>query len=225
MKTSKLNNIAWVFFALMLTSTTVSAQGWGNGNRSNHNSNQNCISSISGLSDKQQKQIQEMEEKHYEAMAEFRTERQSTTNAIEKSELRTDMLKKVEAHRNSVKKLLSDEQQKQYEQLHTRGNYGQNQRYVNGRGNRNFRERGDGNQQFVRGNACNLNGNNRGRGRNFQNGKGNGNKANYAMHGNGSQGRNINYGRGNNRFNSRTNRVGQGRKNIVTSNIEVIEEK
>jgi hypothetical protein len=133
MKTSKLKNIAWVFFALVLLSISVLAQGRGNGNRYNQSQNENCLATISDLTEKQQLQIQEMENKHHEEMAVLRTKRQSTTNAIEKSEIRTEMLKKVEAHRNKVKEILTADQQKQYEQLHAYGNYGMSKHSV-GRG-------------------------------------------------------------------------------------------
>ena len=86
-------------------------------------------------------------------MAELRTKRQSTTDAIEKSEIRTTMLKNVKAHRDEVKSILNAEQQKQYDQLQARGNYG------NGRGNGNFQSRGQGRgQQFAGNQGCGARG-------------------------------------------------------------------
>lgn len=214
----------------MLTSTTVFSQGWGNGNRNYQNQNGECLNRISGLTEKQQTQIQEMEDKHHEGMAEFRTKQRSTNNAIQKSELRTEMLKKVEAHRNSVKKVLTANQQKQYEQLHAYRNNGHNQQFANGR-------RGNGGGQFAQGNrnrGCPANMNFRSRGANFQNGKGSGNN-NMTCAGNTGntfRGRNRNshrgngngnFQRGNGRFQYQNSRVGYGAQNISDEGIEVIE--
>lgn len=186
MKTSKLRNIAWAIFALILANTTVFAQELSDENNMNYK-NANCLNWITGLSEEQETQIAAMEEQHQLQMDELRAKRRSTTNAIEKSEIRTTMLKNVEAHRNSVKALLTEDQQKQYDQLHAAGNYGQNQQFANRRGgNRNFAGNGRGN--FARGNngrGCYGNSNFRGRG----NGNWNNCRNNF-------KGRNANNGRG-----------------------------
>lgn len=149
MKKSKLIQFAGVCFALALTTTTVFAQGWRNGNRACAGQGYTCINQISGLSDDQKTKIDGLNETHQAKMAELRTQRQSTTDAIEKSEIRTTMLKNVKAHRDEVKSLLTAEQQKQWENLQP-GNFGY------GRGNGNFQGRGQGNRkcQFA-GNYCN----------------------------------------------------------------------
>jgi hypothetical protein len=97
-------------------------------------------------------------------MDELRTKRQSTTDAIEKSEIRTTMLKNVKAHRDEVKSLLTAEKQKEFDTLQQRGNYG------NGRGQANFngRRQGNGNCQFA-GNYCSR-GNRNGGGQGYGNG-------------------------------------------------------
>ncbi len=139
MKISKLTKLAWVFFALALTTTTLFAQGWRNGNRPVNGQKNNCINQISGLSDEQQTKIEGLNKSHLETMAQLRTQRQSTTDAIEKSEIRTAMLKNVKAHRDEVKSLLTADQQKQWESLQGYSNKG------NGRGQANFKGRGQGN--------------------------------------------------------------------------------
>ena len=209
MKLSKLQKLAWVFFALALTTTTVFSQGWRNGNRYYQNQNGNCLNYITDLSEKQQKQITEMEEKHQKEMAELRVKRRSSFDAIEKNEIRGEMLKKVEAHRNSVKNILNEEQQKQYDQLHAYGFYGRGQNFAYQNGIRNFQGRGNlsGGRGFVRGNRggqCYANGNGSGRGAgrfcrgNYRGGYGNGNfrgnPGNFAR-GNG-YGNRGNFGRG-----------------------------
>ena len=162
MKISKLSKFAWIFFVLATGTTTLFAQGWRNGNRSLVQNNQNapCLNLISGLTEEQSTKITQLNEKHQEAMTEFRNERHSTIDAIEKNEIRGEMLKKVKAHREEVKGLLTEEQQKQYDQLYARGN-----NFGNQRGNGNFRGRGQfrGQQGFAanRGFGCrgNRNGN------------------------------------------------------------------
>lgn len=146
---SKLNKFAWVFFALALGTTTLFAQGWRNGKQAGNGMNNYCINQVSGLSDDQQAKIDGLNETHQVKMGELRTQRQSTNDAIEKSEIRTTMLKNVKAHRDEVKSLLTAEQQKEYDLLQACGNYG------NGRGNGNFQGRGQGRgQQFAGNQGC-----------------------------------------------------------------------
>jgi len=155
MNMSKLTKLAWVFFALAVTSTTLFAQGWRNGKQAGNGLNNNCINQVSGLTDEQKTKIDGLNETHQVKMGELRTQRQSTTDAIEKSEIRTTMLKNVKAHRDEVKSLLTAEQQKEYELLQARENYG------NGRGNANFQGRRQGRgQQFAGNQGCGTRGKN-----------------------------------------------------------------
>ena len=138
MKISELKKLAWVFFALALTTTTLSAQGWRNGNSSFNSPNNYCINQVTGLSEDQKAKIDGLNKSHLEKMAQLRAQRQSTTDALEKSEIRNTMLKNVNAHRDEVNALLTNEQQKEFAALQQRGNYG------NGRGQGNFQGRGQG---------------------------------------------------------------------------------
>jgi hypothetical protein len=166
MKLSKLTKLAWVFFALAVTSTTLFAQGWRNGKQAGNGLNNNCINQVSGLTDEQKTKIDVLNETHQVKMGELRTQRQSTIDAIEKSEIRTTMLKNVKAHRDEVKSLLTAEQQKEYDLLQARGNYG------NGRGNGNFQGRGQGHgQQFAGNQRCGARTNRGGSGQGY--GRGN----------------------------------------------------
>lgn len=166
MKTSKLTKLAWVFFALAVTSTTLYAQGWNNGKQAGNGWNNICLNQISGLNDEQKTKIDGLNETHQAKMAELRTQRQSTTDAIEKSEIRTTMLKNVKAHRDEVKSLLTTEQQKEYGLLQARRNNG------NSRGNANFQGRGQGRgQQFAGNQGCRARGNRGGGGQGY--GRGN----------------------------------------------------
>jgi len=154
MNTSKLSKFAWAFFALVLGTATVFGQGRRNGNSMHYNQNQVCINQISDLSDDQKSKILEMDVIHQKEMAELRDERRSTTDAIEKNEIRGTMLKEVKAHRDAVKNLLTESQQKQFEAFFMQGNNYQNQR-ANGnfQGSKKFSGNcyGRGNQRFYRG--------------------------------------------------------------------------
>jgi hypothetical protein len=157
MKTSKLFNVAWVLFALVLTTTTVFAQRGRRANPVQNNQNLPCLTQISNLTEEQETSIQELEASHQKTMGELREQRRSTINAVEKSEIRTEMLKNVEAHHNEVKSLLNEEQQIQYDQLQASMGYGRNQGFGQGRGNANFNRqgRGNGNAGFrAQGNGC-----------------------------------------------------------------------
>lgn len=121
----KTKNFVWMFIALMLTSTTLLAQGRRNVNQAGYGSGQGtCMAVLSDLTEEQQAKITELEAAHQEAMAELRVEQRSTFEPVEKSEIRTEMLKKVRAHREEVRNLLTEEQQKQYDLLQARNNYG-----------------------------------------------------------------------------------------------------
>lgn len=148
MKISKLQKFAWVFFALALGTTTLLAQGWRNGNRAFVQNNQNapCLNLIPGLTEEQSAKITELNVKHQEAMTDLRYERRSTVDLIEKNEIRGEMLKKVKAHREEVKGLLTEEQQKQYDRLYFRGT---NTGYLRGSGNFSGRGQFRGQQGFA----------------------------------------------------------------------------
>ncbi len=160
MNISKLSKFAWAFFALALTTTTVFGQGYRNSNNAFYNQNQACLNQISDLTDEQKAKIEELENSHQKKMTALREERQSTQDAIEKNEIRGTMLKTVKAHRETVKNLLTENQQKQFDLLTTNGNNN-----GNFRGRQQFR----GQQMFAgncgsgcRGNQAGRQGNGRG---------------------------------------------------------------
>lgn len=164
MEKSKLTKLAWVFFALAATSTTVYAQNCRNGKQAGNGWNNNCINQISDLSDAQKTKIDALNKTHQAKMDELRTQQQSTTDAIEKNEIRTTMLKNVKAHRDEVKSVLTTEQQKEFDLWQTRGNYG------NGRGNGNFQGRGQGRGQHFAGNRGCISSGYRGGGQGYRRG-------------------------------------------------------
>jgi acyl-CoA reductase-like NAD-dependent aldehyde dehydrogenase len=146
----KTKNFVWMFIALMLTSTTLLAQGRRNVNQlaSGYGygyGQGTCLTVLTDLTEEQQAKITELEAAHQEAMAELRVKQRSTFEPVEKSEIRTEMLKKVRAHREEVRNLLTEEQQKQYDLLQSRNNYGRKgfaQGRRGGRGQAGFQGRG-----------------------------------------------------------------------------------
>lgn len=157
MNTSKLSKFAWAFFALALTTTTVFGQGYRNRNNVFNNQNQVCLNQITDLSEEQKTKIEELENSHQKEMTALRENRQSTRDAIEKNEIRGTMLKTIKAHREKVRNLLTEEQQKQLDQLTTNGNnYGNRYGNINSQGRQQFRG-----QQMFAGN-CRI-GNRQGR--------------------------------------------------------------
>jgi hypothetical protein len=124
MKTGK---FAFVLIALILGTSMIYAQGRRNFNRPGYGygyGSGTCLTVFSNLTEDQKAKITELETAHQEAMAELRVKQRSTFEPIEKNEIRGEMLKKVQAHRDEVKNLLTEEQQKQYDLLHARAAYG-----------------------------------------------------------------------------------------------------
>jgi len=73
-----------------------------------------CINGISNLTDEQKASITELETSFQKQMAEYRTERQSTTDVEAKQAIREKMLNTRDAHRKDINGLLNADQQKEY---------------------------------------------------------------------------------------------------------------
>lgn len=149
MKTKNFAKLALAMVIVAAVTSTTFGQRWNNANRFASNqlafTQPTCINQIADLTDKQVEKITALEEKHQTKMNEFRTERRSTIDLNEKNTTREDMDKMVAAHQSEVKSLLTEEQQNQYDLLHTSANpnYEQGRQFY-GAGN---------NQAFVRGGA------------------------------------------------------------------------
>jgi hypothetical protein len=149
----KIGKFAIILIALMLGTSMIYAQGRRNFNRPGYGYGYGpgtCLTVLSDLTEDQKAKITALETTHQESMAELRVKQRSTFEPIEKNEIRGEMLKKVQAHRNEVKSLLTEEQQKQYDLLHARTYYGgrgfapggrpgRGQAGYGGRGGRGFR--------------------------------------------------------------------------------------
>jgi Spy/CpxP family protein refolding chaperone len=118
----KTNKFAFILIALILGTTTVFAQGWRNANRPGRNIEPGTrMNILLDLTEEQQAKIEELRTAHLDAMTELRVKQRSTFDPIEKNEIRGEMLKKVKAHRNEVKSLLSEDQQKKFDVLQNAG--------------------------------------------------------------------------------------------------------
>ena len=137
METSRLNRVAGIFLALIVTAgSAVSSNNLDGKGRSNI-SKETCIHSISGLSEYQKGRIIAMETQNQTVMNDLREKQRSTTEKDEKKELKNQMDKQAETHRNAVTSVLSADQQKQFLQFQTYGTNQntQNQKQGTGKGN------------------------------------------------------------------------------------------
>ncbi len=118
MNNSKLKNLAWVVFVLIVSTYSVVAQG-----RKTEmsaipgSSNLSLADNISGLSTAQQDQIRQLENGYNLVMGELRTKAQVATDVSEKSALRDEMQQITQSHQNNVKRMLTKDQKKEYNKL------------------------------------------------------------------------------------------------------------
>lgn len=141
MTTKVFRKVAFLVLTIVLAGSTVFAQGWRNGNRAGFGRYGNwtadslrfgCVNVIQGLTEDQKSEISKLNKDHRETMAQLREKRRSTFDAIEKNEIRGEMLKAVKAHREEVRKVLTEEQQEELDLLQAR-NRGWRQGYAQGR--------------------------------------------------------------------------------------------
>ena len=78
-----------------------------------------CLYVLSDLTEDQKTKIAELEVSHQKTMAELRVKQRSTYDFDEKIVIREEMLQNVQAHRNEVRNLLTENQKKQYDMLHS----------------------------------------------------------------------------------------------------------
>lgn len=121
MNLKKAKTVAGMFLFLVFLSNSVYSQGWCSPNRFNKVQNSFCFNQIQGLTDEQKSKITDLQNQHFEEMEELRSEMQTTPDVIKRSEIRTKMLKKADAHRKAVKNLLTPAQQEQINFTQNRG--------------------------------------------------------------------------------------------------------
>lgn len=155
MKISRLSRVAGLCLALILAAgVAVSGNNPDGKGRNNAVVQQTCINSISGLSEYQKGRIVAMETQNQTAMNELREKHHSANGKSQKKEIKKQMDKQDETHRNAVTSVLSAEQQKQFLQFQTNGGkpkpHGQKQGMGKGngqgKGNGSGKGRGNGNK-------------------------------------------------------------------------------
>jgi len=148
MKTSRLNRFAGILIALTLTSgIAISSNNPDGKGKNNGIEQQTCINSISGLSEYQKQRITSMEAQNQSAINDLQEKRRSATEKTQKEEIRKQMDKQIESHRNAVTSVLSADQQKQFLQFQTNGanQNTQTQKQGMGKGNGQGKGKGRGN--------------------------------------------------------------------------------
>lgn len=124
-----------------------------------------CTNSISNLTEQQKTSINELDATFQKQMADYRTERQATTDLTVKNAIREKMLSTRAEHQKAVNALLTPEQQKEYASW-------QEARQAN----KNAKQQGNGNG----------NGKGKGKNRGAENGSGNGQGAGLQQGNNGN---------------------------------------
>lgn len=118
MKISKLKYLAWVFLALIVSSGITNGQNRKMDKTSAGNANEvNIINNISGLTAQQKEQISQMQNGYQLVMNDLRTQMQNTTDVNQQSALRNEMQEITQSHQNTVKRVLTPSQQKEYNKL------------------------------------------------------------------------------------------------------------
>ncbi|MBW8330802.1 MAG: hypothetical protein K0M40_02185 [Prolixibacteraceae bacterium] len=145
MKTSRLNRFAGILIALTLTSgVTISGNNPDGKGKNNGMAQQTCINSISGLSEYQKQRITAMETQNQTAINDLQEKRRSATEKTQKEEIKKQMEKQAENHRNTVTSVLSADQQKQFLQFQTNGGIQNHQGQKQGMGKGNGQGKGNG---------------------------------------------------------------------------------
>lgn len=151
MKTSRFSRVAGLCLALILTAgSAISSNNTDGKGRNRAVAQQSCINSISGLSELQKDKIFAMETQNQTAMNELRERQRSADGKIQKEEIKKQMDKQAETHRNAVTSVLSADQQRQFLQFQAnaanQNSQNQKQGMGKGHGNGSGKGRGNGNR-------------------------------------------------------------------------------
>jgi len=121
MGTSRINRVAGIFLALILTAgVAVSSNNLDGKNRKN-SPQETCVNSISGLSEYQREKIIEIETQNQTIVNELREKQRSASGKTQKEPIKKQMEKQVKTHQNAVTSVLSADQQQQFLQFQDRG--------------------------------------------------------------------------------------------------------
>ncbi len=134
MKTGK---FVLMMVILMTGATAVFAQGWRTAGQPGYVYGYGpgaCVNVLPGITEEQKTTITELVTSHQTAMVEWRVKQRSTIDPIERNSIQGEILKLMLAHRNDIRNVLTEEQQKQFDLMQTRGFYGRGGFAPRGRG-------------------------------------------------------------------------------------------
>lgn len=114
---SNIKKSAWVFIALFLSFSSLMGQSKKMTNKNVSNNLGSIVNQIDGLSDDQARMIKQMKEGLKLAMNDLRTQMLATNNVSQKQALREEMQQLAISNQNSIKRLLTKDQQKDYNKL------------------------------------------------------------------------------------------------------------
>lgn len=115
MKTSRLNRVAGIFLALIVTAqVAVSSTNLDNKDK-NKTNQKSCINSISGLTEYQKERIIAIEQQNRTIMNDLREKKQSASGKKQKEDIKNQMDKQVVSYEFAIKALLSADQQLQFD--------------------------------------------------------------------------------------------------------------
>lgn len=116
-----------------------------------------CTNGISNLTEEQKSSITALETSYQKQMADYRAERQASTDVDTKNAIRTKMLEARSAHQNEVKALLDDNQKSEFDSW-VAGQRGNQKLAANNRagkrGNNQLAGRGNGQGQAKGKGSC-----------------------------------------------------------------------
>lgn len=121
MRTNFNLRFAGILLTLILTTELAFSGNDYFGRGRNRGANAVCVNRISGLTDAQNDQINNLRDNHQKLMDELHNQRRSTTDLAQKDQIRKQMDAEVATHRNAVRTLLTVDQQSQYDQFGRNG--------------------------------------------------------------------------------------------------------
>ena len=155
MTTSRINRVAGTFLALIVTAGVAVSSNIPEGKNRNNSHQESCITSISGLSEYQKDRIIAMETQNQKVMNELRERQHSASGKAQREEIKKQIDKQIENQGNTIKTVLSADQQRQYIQFQSNGGNPNPQGQRQGAGKGSGRGSGSGGGR-GNGNKCRM---------------------------------------------------------------------
>ncbi|BBE18253.1 hypothetical protein AQPE_2415 [Aquipluma nitroreducens] len=155
MKISRINRVAGTFLALIVTAGAAVSNNNPDGKNRNNSPQETCVNSISGLSEYQKDRIVAMETQNQKVMNDLRERQHSASGKAQREEIKKQIDKQIENHGNTIKTVLSADQQRQYIQFQSNGGNPNPQGQRQGAGKGSGRGSGSGGGR-GNGNKCRM---------------------------------------------------------------------